>query len=177
MKWTTTLTLAYPVLNYLAARIIQMALSCVLINAHHARVQSANTQWPILASVRRENASYKSEQTSCTRSFEERSDLVKMPNFDRLKPEEAKIWQLLALTMNSVIWKELTVMHCWICLRDDLHIWPHISGHGLVLLQPNQQKLLYVFMRETFFKVWGGLRSATLSSLRLFLHTGLVKTP
>ena len=49
------------------------------------------------------NVSYNTQQTSCTRSFERRSDLVKMLNFDCLKPKEAKIGQLLALTMNSMI--------------------------------------------------------------------------
>ena len=44
------------------------------------------------------NVSYNTQQTSCTRLFERRSDLVKM-----LKPKEAKIGQLLALTMNSMI--------------------------------------------------------------------------
>ena len=51
----------------------------------------------------RRNASYDTQQTSCTRSREGRSDLVKILNFGCLEPKEAKIGQFLALTMNSVI--------------------------------------------------------------------------
>ena len=50
---------------------------------------------------------------------------MKMPEFDRLKPEEAKIQQLLARTSDNMTGKETAVLimiHCRPYLHDDSHI-------------------------------------------------------